>query len=254
MKKFKRLVSIFCTLFLLTGCFKVDMGFDIKSAEEMDVSVTLLLSPDLINGLSGLGESEEQSEPTDEEVVEVMKEGTASSTAEYKYVEKEVNGVLWRGVTITENVPKEEAKKYLKIVDHELVFTVTKDDLSDYENFLGEGEEEEDDVIEGTTIIEQEDFAIDGLEESLQEFKETGAEMTLRITMPKEPTTNIGTVDGKTVTIDLMSEEYNKFAGESIVVRCQNSINYMDYVPVACVGFLCVFCILGIILVNRSED
>lgn len=234
MKKLKKLASILCTLFLLTGCFKMEANFNVKSAEEMDINVVLLLSPELT------------AEMGDEDMAASMKEQNEDKEMdiEYKNIEKEVDGKVWKGVSISAKVPEEEVSKYLTVQEHDLVFIITKEDVNNLTS---------DSSMSGSLESE-----VEGMEElgneMLQAYKASGAEMKINITMPKEPTTNVGTVNGKTVTIDLLSEDYTKFAGEKIVVRCQNSINYMDYLPLACVGFLCVFCILGIILVNRSED
>lgn len=239
MKKLKRLASILCTLFLLTGCFKMEMNFEVKSAEELKINAVLLLSPQLT------------AEMGDEDMAASMKEQNEDKTeAKYENIEKEVNGEIWKGVSITADVPEEEISKYLKIEDNYLVFTMTQEEVNNLtsDGPMGGSSEPE---VEGNIEVE-------GMEElgneMLQAYKASGAEMKINVTMPKEPTTNIGVVNGKTVTIDLLSDDYLKFGGEKIIIKCQNSINYMDYLPIACVGALCLFCIIGIIVVNSREE
>lgn len=238
MKKLKKLAGILLASLLLSGCTKIEIGYVVKSESEIGMEATMLFSPELSKNME---ENEEDiTTSIDEETYENIK---------VKEVEKEIDGEIWKGINATGDLKEADVKKYLKVSGNELVFTFPVEELqnSTPSSSMGDSFDENSMTIEGE--------GMDELGEAITNaYTASGMEMKFKVTMPKTPTTNIGTVEGNTVVIDLMSEEYTKFAGENIVVRCQNSIDFMKYIPIACVAFISIFCIVGIILVNKNEE
>lgn len=224
MKKIKKILCVLFTSFLLTGCFKTEMTFDVKSVDDMTVGVTMLLSPEL------LAESEE-------DLVGSLKEDyeNSESTIEFeiKEVEETINDVVWKGVSMTGKVPAEEIKKYLKVEDDKLIFTLTEEASNE---LMGESESEE------ASMVNTEDLT----EEMIAMYKSAGVSMKVKITMPNEPTTNIGVVEGNTVTIDMLSQEYTSLK-EPIVISCDDPDAAFPVMPL--VALLAIFIIGAAIII-----
>jgi hypothetical protein len=79
---------------------------------------------------------------------------------------------------------------------------------------------------------------------TLEELKKSGAESTITITMPQKiESANIGTVDGKTVTVDLFGD--NGGAKELVVVsKATDYLGLLVYAGIGVAALIAVFLIL----------
>ena len=102
MKRLKRLAGVLCTVFLLTGCAKVEIGYIVKSPSEVKVDGTVLYSPAISQNMNE--ENGNLSTSIDEETYENTK---------VENVEKEIDGEVWKGVHVTGDLKKDEVEKYL---------------------------------------------------------------------------------------------------------------------------------------------
>lgn len=222
MDKIKKTVIALISAFALTGCMKMDMTFNVESAEKMTMGVELLLSPELY---AEVGDSLEQSA---KETIE-----TDAENVKVEVIEKNIDDETWKGVFIQGDVTGEDLSAFVKEDGDNLVFTLSKDDTNE---LLGE------ETMGGMT------------KEDIESYLNYGFSMNIHVSMPNTPTTNIGTVNGNTVDIDLLSDEYLELSDEGIIISCSNHSQSVPYVPIVLGCLVVVAGLAGLLLFKNKKD
>lgn len=222
MDKIKKTVIALISVFTLSGCMKMDMTFNVESVEKMTMGVELLLSPELYAEVSdSLEQSAKETIETDAENVKV------------EVIEETVNDETWKGVSIQGDVTGEDLSAFVKEDGDNLVFTLSKADTNE---LLGE------ETMGGMT------------KEDVEAYLNYGFSMNIHVSMPNTPTTNIGTVNGNTVDIDLLSDEYLELSNEGIIISCSNRSQSVPYVPIVLGCLVVVAGLAGLLLFKNKKD
>lgn len=225
--KFKEMyksIVLLLMVFLLSGCMQADMGVTVKSEDEVEVNYKILMSPLALSDDTSFGTLEEDNdtettlENPKEEISKNLREDFDEDTldnVDIKDIEEEVNGDTWYGIEVHGNIPEEKLDDVLKVEEsngkRKLVFTFSSDETEDMMSSM-EGNADTS-TISGSTEIEYD-------EQTVSMMKAMGMKVKLKITMPNEPTTNFGEVNGNTVEVDLLSVDYLNAKNQDIVVSC----------------------------------
>ena len=182
----------------------------------------------------------------------------------YEIIEEKIDDETWRGIKATAKLSEKEASELIGGDANTMRLTITKEKFEELfgeknpieENGLSDiaggsvgaleveglhtaetseenGENEDVMVVLSSPVADDEASTDTNLEEGstddfskLEELSKAAEHlsMTFKITMPNEPETNIGKVDGKTVIIDMMSEEYKNTP--AIIITCEAPISW----------------------------
>lgn len=214
----KRIIKVFMVAFMavaLCGCIKMNVEVEVKSDLSMDAKMDVLMEEEMITS-SGQDVNE---------TIEGMKKQLTSEDsmkdAKVSSIEKTIDGKKWVGVSVEGLSQKDEVNGVLKkeTVDgkEKIVLTLPMDELSD--------EMDLDSMGGGLYTIDQ--------------MKKLGLEMTMTIKMPAEVTSNVGTVDGNQVTIDLLDLMAN--GQKNDIVISSDVSNGMD--------MTIVYVVLGLVII-----
>lgn len=192
----RRIISVLFTvvaLLVLTGCFKIDMTFDIKPDDTVNGSLIFAFDEEMQELMESEGEDvsdtfEEEKLPKGATVEEYNKDGKVGQLVTFK------------------DTPLEELNEFFNDADdegNEFSF-VHKDGKYEFKgNFDATGGDDGlDDLTDGDDAEgTDEDFGA-GLEAMMKKMLED-AEFTVSVTFPGKITDTNGKVSGKTVTWDL---------------------------------------------------
>lgn len=181
MKKLLKLFVMIMMIVALTGCMKINMNVEVQSDLTTKMNVEMLMEESL---LTANGENPD-------EVVKQMKEEILSEDelkdAKVTPIEKTIDGSKWRGLSIDgmANAESEDSIKVKKeTVDgkEKITLTLPMNEMSE----------------------EMDPSYLSSMGYSVDQMKKLGMEMNVTIKMPGAATSNVGKVDGNTVTIDLL--------------------------------------------------
>lgn len=223
MKKLREILGLFLVTVLLTGCVKMNMTIDVKSEEEIDFGIEYIFNETMLSQY-GDGEdiSSQMKEMEDELKSQMQKEIPGVKDIKTKVINKEIDGAKWAGIEMSMSVTGQEAKTLCKMEGDKLVL-----DLSSLANEMGDSGD------------------IDELGMSVESLKTYGMEMNIVVNMPDTPTTTYGTVEGKTVTIDLLQMMADSYNGEIVVTANQKSSSSM--MPIILGGVITVVVIVAVV-------
>lgn len=225
-KLFKVFMSVFL-VFVLTGCMKINVNLEVNSDLTMNMSMEMIAQESLFSG-----QDQTADEWVNEQKEEILKED-GMEDATVTPIEKTIDNNKWVGILVEKDNYKNEDNSFsLKKVENDgkeqIVLTLPKDSLSDNSDV--------------------EDLQSSGY--SMQQLKAVGMEMNLTIKMPSDVTSNVGTVDGDTVTIDLLSlmDEGQK---EDIVITADLPSSGIS--TGAIIGIVAVIVVVGAIVVMKKN-
>ncbi len=196
MKMMKRLLALLCMVVMLSGCMSMNIGFVVKSDKELDMNMEILMSPLLTSEMES-GDLKAQFEEG------LYANGDPAVDVEVKEITKEVDGATWEGLNVEMIIPEELISTYVSSEDNKLTFTLPME--------------------QADALLEQEGLSLDDMDqETIDMYKQYGVAMTMTVTMPSKPTTNIGIVTNNTVTVDLLSEDLKTLYSEGLVITSSN--------------------------------
>lgn len=228
MKKLLKLICLMLMVTVLTGCIKMNVNVEVKADKTMTMGMELLIEESLLS-TSGM---------TAEEWGEQMKEQILSSDnaedTKTTPISKTIDGVKWAGINVEYTGEDSESTSYIteKNIDGEdcLVLTLPMDDFNDQMD---------------TSDLEAYGY-------SVSKLKDMGTEMSITIKMPAKVTSNVGEVNGDTVTIDLL-DLMTSGATEDIVISSPlSSGSSMTYVLIG-VGAIAIVAIVLVILKKKKQ-
>lgn len=214
MKKLFQKAAVLALVLSLTGCFKLRMNVDVKSDATYTGSYSVLITESMlaIGGSSdaALEELEKQfREENPDAEVEIVKEGEGEEA--------------YAGVTVS-RLPDDT----VKVTKEDNVITLEMD-LSDLQS----------------TITEDPELSSLGL--TLSSLKEYGAEALITVNMPGKPETNVGTIDGNKVTVDLFETDE-----KTLTVTCKAGLPKAAKIGLGAAGALAVVLVLLIALKKKK--
>lgn len=181
MKKLLKAFVLMLMVFVLAGCMKINMNFEVKSDKSMTGSMEILAEQAL---LESYGKSAEDN-------VDQMQKQILSSAnmkdAKVSKIDKTIDGKKWVGVSVTGLSSTASSSVVEKEIDGTKSIVLTLP-MKDMKNQMG-----------GSSLSEAQSYGY-----SLSKMKDLGMEMNVTIKMPAKATTNVGKADGDTVTIDLL--------------------------------------------------
>ena len=205
--------------FILTGCMKIRVGFDVSKDASMKQSITMLFSESMISLTGGsIDESLEELAKSfttqyPDATVEIIREGEG----EEKYGGVAVSGLNpddFENTTVT-------CTKEGNVITFELPLAEMQNSIADEINLSGYGL-------------------------SISQLKEYGAEMLITVNMPSKATSNMGTVEGNKVTLDLLEDGISG----RLVVTCKTGLSTGVLIGI---GAAAAVLILIAILASRSK-
>ncbi|UTY39583.1 zinc ribbon domain-containing protein [Allocoprobacillus halotolerans] len=230
MKKIWKTLSLLLAVFLLTGCMKMKVNLEVKADKSMTGSMDLLFEESLL----------EMSGTSTDEAIEQLKEEMQSTegmeNAKITSIDETINGSQWAGVHI-DGLDASSQEMQAVITEEE----VDGEDCIVFRMPLDEFENQMDAEL------------TDSLGYSVSKIKELGIEMVMTIQMPGDAKSNFGTVDGQTVTIDLLELSTGTNSNRELVISSPKSVGMnMTYVYVG-IGALVVIGIVAFILKNKKK-
>lgn len=212
MKKFIRLIALCCFALLLSGCFKSRISLTVsKDGVITGTSETLLQ-----NSMLEMGGTDSDTALNSW----IAQEQEKYPDSEFTPIEEGEGDQLYRGYRMT-NIDTSE----YKVTKEKNTITVTIQ-------------------IDSAQSDVTDSIAEMGQSATLEQLKQSGAEAKITITMPQKiESANIGTVDGRTVTVDLFAD--NGGAKELIVVsKATNSLGILIYAGIGIAVLAAIFLIL----------
>lgn len=180
MKKILKTIVLVLLVMVLTGCMKMNVNVEVKADKSTTMSMEMLVDKQML----------ESYEMSADDLVEEMKNDLLSSedmeNAKVTPVTKTIDGGEWVGVLVEQNGSMDGAMINEVEVDGKdgLQLILPLDSLN--EN------------------MGMEDMDLASMGYSVSQMKKLGTEMNITITMPNKVTSNVGEVNGNSVTIDLL--------------------------------------------------
>ena len=187
MKKKFRTFFVACMAMLLSGCFKVRIVMDVHNDATATGSYSVLMTEQLLTtGGSTVEDAlatqvEEVKKEYPDATVEIIREGEGENA----YAGYKVSAIPIKDASITKDGNKITVEIPMNSVQN--------------------------------SIEEEAGLGNSG---SIEALKQAGAESTLTINMPGNATANIGTVSGKTVTVDLLQN----YDTDKLIVTCSTGL------------------------------
>lgn len=184
-KKIRTLCAAAAVL-MLSGCFKTRMVIDVSKDGTASGSLTLLMSEAMLT-MDG---------STVEEALEEMKQNYADQAEDGKIetVREGEGENAYAGVKVS-GVPLEEGNYQLVKEGNKITLTIPLSEVTD-------------------EIVDEAGGEESGMSAAM--LKQAGAEATLTVNMPAKAESNLGTVNGNSVTVDLFSSQ----ASGNLIVTC----------------------------------
>ena len=222
----KKLLKVFASAFLvmsMTGCMKVNMGLEVKKDKSMAMEMKMLVNEEQMKALDENFTVDDLSDQFKEEA-NIPEDMEMTS----EKIEETIDGVKWVGVVAKVDIPKDKVNDKLIEKDGKITLTLPVDTLF------------------STSDMGDMDAA------SVSMAKGMGCEVTLKITMPGKAESNLGTVDGRTVTIDLLDLCTKTDNPENLVVSSPlSNTSMMSYI---CIGAGAVLIIAGFGMIIMKKN
>lgn len=230
MKKILKVFTLLLTVFLLTGCMKMRMNFEVSSDKSVRSSMELLIEESALQA----------SQMTKEDFVQQMEDEILSSpegqNAKVTAIDEMIDASQWVGVRIeglTSTVDEMGINIQEETIDGKdcLVLRLPLENLSQQMN---------------SEFSQTAGYSVD-------KMKALGLEMVMNIKMPGDVQSNVGTVDGQNVTIDLLELASQPPQDDEIVISSAKEVSMdMTYVFVG-IGILVVIGFIALILKNKKK-
>lgn len=230
MKKILKVFTLLLTVFLLTGCMKMRMNFEVSSDKSVRSSMELLIEESALQA----------SQMTKEDFVQQMEDEILSSpegqNAKVTAIDEIIDASQWVGVRIeglTSTVDEMGINIQEETIDGKdcLVLRLPLENLSQQMN---------------SEFSQTAGYSVD-------KMKALGLEMVMNIKMPGDVQSNVGTVDGQNVTIDLLELASQPPQDDEIVISSAKEASMdMTYVFVG-IGILVVIGFIALILKNKKK-
>lgn len=231
MKKFLKIFVVAIMAFALTGCIKMNVNVEIKEDLSMDAEIEMLFSDELLNS-AGMTVDQLVAQMEDE-----MNAEAALSNAKTSPISKTIDGASYSGVSVTGFAPTENLgmSEYLKkeTVDgtERIVLTLPVEMFNDA------------DMMD-----------VDSVGYSVSQMKTLGVEMNMNIKMPGKVTSTAGTVNGDTVTIDLL-ELMTTGANEDIVITSTpSSGSNMLLIVAGIIAAVAVIAVIAFVVMKKKNN
>lgn len=230
MKKVLRGLSMLLAVIVLTGCMKMNVNLEINADKSMTGSMQLLMEESMLTA-AGMTKEDMVSQMTEE-----LQASEGMENAKITGIEENIDNATWVGVQVDGlNATAEEMQASIteETVDGKdcLVLRLPLDDLKQQ--------------------MDTESAAMAGY--SVDKLKNLGIEMTMTIKMPGNATSNVGTVDGQNVTIDLLDLSANGSNVDELVISSPKSAGMdMTFIFIG-IGALVIIGIVVFVLKNKKK-
>ncbi|MCD7951094.1 MAG: hypothetical protein LUG12_12675 [Erysipelotrichaceae bacterium] len=188
----------------LTGCMKYTINITVNEDMTSETAMELLVQDSILQAMNMT--SEEFYESFEEEYLNSESLESASVT--------QITNDDWSGVSITGLT-----------LDDSISTTISEEKIDDVDSIIV--------TIPINDIISVIDFESYGY--SLEDLQEAGMEIVLNVTMPSAATSNIGEVNDKTVTIDLLELMYSDSQEENIIISSAIPNDTIIYIAIGAV-------------------
>lgn len=230
MKKVLRGLSMLLVVIVLTGCMKMNVNLEIHADKSMTGSMKMLMEESMLTA-AGVTKDDMVSQLTEQ-----LQATEGMESAKITGVEENIDNATWVGVQVDGlNATAEEMQASIteETVDGKdcLVLRLPLDDLKQQ--------------------MDTESEAMAGY--SVDKLKNLGIEMTMTIKMPGNATSNVGTVDGQNVTIDLLDLSANGSNVDELVISSTKSVGMdMTFVYIG-IAVLAIIVVIAIMLKNKKK-
>ena len=230
MKKLLKTLSLLLAVFLLTGCMKMTINLEVNADKSVNTSMDFLMEESALTA----------SQMTKEEFVEQMKEQMLSSeeTKNVKVIsiEETINASNWVGVRM----------EGLASTADEMGVNITEETIDGKDCIVLKLPMEDLSQQMDSQLLQSADYSVD-------KMKALGLEMVINVKMPGKATSNVGTVDGQNVKIDLLELVSQSHATNEIVISSPKSAGMdMTFIFIG-IGALIIIGIVVFVLKNKKK-
>lgn len=230
MKKLLKTLSLLLAVFLLTGCMKMTINLEVNADKSVNTSMDFLMEESALTA----------SQMTKEEFVEQMKEQMLSSeetkNVKVTSIEKTINASNWVGVRM----------EGLASTADEMGVNITEETIDGKDCIVLKLPMEDLSQQMDSQLLQSADYSVD-------KMKALGLEMVINVKMPGKATSNVGTVDGQNVKIDLLELVSQSHATNEIVISSPKSAGMdMTFIFIG-IGALVIIGIVVFVLKNKKK-
>ena len=216
MKKLLKTLSLLLAVFLLTGCMKMTINLEVNADKSVNTSMDFLMEESALTA----------SQMTKEEFVEQMKEQMLSSeetkNVKVTSIEETINASNWVGVRM----------EGLASTADEMGVNITEETIDGKDCIVLKLPMEDLSQQMDSQLLQSADYSVD-------KMKALGLEMVINVKMPGKATSNVGTVDGQNVKIDLLELVSQSHATNEIVISSPKSAGMdMTFIFIGIVVFV----------------
>lgn len=230
MKKLLKTLSLLLAVFLLTGCMKMTINLEVNADKSVNTSMDFLMEESALTA----------SQMTKEEFVEQMKEQMLSSeetkNVKVTSIEETINASNWVGVRM----------EGLASTADEMGVNITEETIDGKDCIVLKLPMEDLSQQMDSQLLQSADYSVD-------KMKALGLEMVINVEMPGKATSNVGTVDGQNVKIDLLELVSQSHATNEIVISSPKSAGMdMTFIFIG-IGALVIIGIVVFVLKNKKK-
>ena len=230
MKKLLKTLSLLLAVFLLTGCMKMTINLEVNADKSVNTSMDFLMEESALTA----------SQMTKEEFVEQMKEQMLSSeetkNVKVTSIEETINASNWVGVRM----------EGLASTADEMGVNITEETIDGKDCIVLKLPMEDLSQQMDSQLLQSADYSVD-------KMKALGLEMVINVKMPGKATSNVGTVDGQNVKIDLLELVSQSHATNEIVISSPKSADIdMTFIFIG-IGELVIIGIVVFVLKNKKK-
>lgn len=230
MKKLLKTLSLLLAVFLLTGCMKMTINLEVNADKSVNTSMDFLMEESALTA----------SQMTKEEFVEQMKEQMLSSeetkNVKVTSIEETINASNWVGVRM----------EGLTSTADEMGVNITEETIDGKDCIVLKLPMEDLSQQMDSQLLQSADYSVD-------KMKALGLEMVINVKMPGKATSNVGTVDGQNVKIDLLELVSQFHATNEIVISSPKSAGMdMTFIFIG-IGALVIIGIVVFVLKNKKK-
>ena len=230
MKKLLKTLSLLLAVFLLTGCMKMTINLEVNADKSVNTSMDFLMEESALTA----------SQMTKEEFVEQMKEQMLSSeetkNVKVTWSEETINASNWVGVRM----------EGLTSTADEMGVNITEETIDGKDCIVLKLPMEDLSQQMDSQLLQSADYSVD-------KMKALGLEMVINVKMPGKATSNVGTVDGQNVKIDLLELVSQSHATNEIVISSPKSAGMdMTFIFIG-IGALVIIGIVVFVLKNKKK-
>lgn len=230
MKKLLKTLSLLLAVFLLTGCMKMTINLEVNADKSVNTSMDFLMEESALTA----------SQMTKEEFVEQMKEQMLSSeetkNVKVTSIEETINASNWVGVRM----------EGLASTADEMGVNITEETIDGKDCIVLKLPMEDLSQQMDSQLLQSADYSVD-------KMKALGLEMVINVKMPGKATSNVGTVDGQNVKIDLLELVSQSHATNEIAISSPKSAGMdMTFIFIG-IGALVIIGIVVFVLKNKKK-